>query len=175
MHPSIQPLFDQLEARRESILNSFHSFSNERFNQRPSKNKWSAAEILSHLLTAERLSVAYMQKKAQGISGLSRTGLWEEVKLAILILSQRIPGLKFKAPKRVVEGTTVLRSLPEITAAWTTVRKDLRALLENLPAEYLDRKLYRHPVAGYLNPVQAVIFFREHLIHHSPQLQRLLN
>jgi uncharacterized damage-inducible protein DinB len=175
MHSSCQVLFEQLESRREEILNSFRSLSVEQFNLRPRKNKWSAAEVLSHLVTAERLSVAYMQKKAQGIANLDRTGLWEELIMGILIVSQRFPGLKFKAPRRVVENTTVLMTLPEIESAWKAVREDLRALLETMPREEWNRKVYRHPFAGYLNLKQALVFFREHLIHHGPQLRALVN
>lgn len=174
MHPSCQLLFDQIESRKEEILHSFRSMSAEQFNRRPQETKWSAAEVLSHLVTAERLSVAYMHKKAQGIATLDRTGLWEEVVMGILIVSQRMPGLKFKAPKRVVENTTVLMTLPEIEKAWKAVREDLRKLMETLPKEDWSRKVYRHPAAGYLNLKHALIFFREHLIHHAPQLRALL-
>lgn len=175
MHPSFASLYKQIESRRETILDSFRSLTVEQFNRRPQKDGWSAAEVLSHLVTAERLSVAYMQKKIQGLSGLSRTGVWEEIKMGLLIISQRMPGLKFKAPSRVVESTTQLSSLPEIESAWKAVREDLRRLLEGLPTEAHHRKIYRHPIAGYINSRHALIFFREHLIHHSPQLRRLLN
>jgi uncharacterized damage-inducible protein DinB len=174
MHPSCQRLFEQLESRKEEILRSFRSMSVEQFNLRPRDNKWSAAEVLSHLVTAERLSVAYMHKKAPAITTLERTGLWEEIILGILIVSQRMPGLKFKAPKRVVENTTVLMTLPEIEAAWKVIRDDLRTLLETLPREEWNRKIYRHPIAGYMNLKQALIFLREHLIHHGPQLRALV-
>jgi hypothetical protein len=175
MHPSLQPLFDQLESLRQSILASFRDFTADQLNQRPRPNQWSAAEVLSHLVTAERLSVTYLTKKLQGIDSLGRTGLWEEFKMGLLIISQRLPGLKFKAPRRVIESTTAMTSLPDIEAAWNAVRQDLRILLERLPENGMDRKVYRHPVAGYLNIKHTLAFFREHLIHHGPQLRRLLN
>jgi len=174
MHPALQSLFEQIENRRESILNSFRSLTEAQLNQRPRNDQWSAAEVLSHLVSAEKLSVAYMQKKAQNLPNLDRTGPWEEIKMGMLIISQRMPGLKFKAPKRVVESTTLLTSLSEIEAVWKAVREDLRRLLESLPPAEHDRKVYRHPAVGYLNSRQALIFLREHLIHHAPQLRSLL-
>lgn len=175
MPSSCQQLFEQLESRKEEILALFRSMPVEQFNRRPRENKWSAAEVLSHIVTAERLSVAYMHKKAPAIATLERTGLREEIILGILIVSQRMPGLKFKAPKRVVENTTVLMSLPEIESAWKAVRDDLRTLLATLPKEEWNRKIYRHPIAGYMNFKQALIFLREHLLHHGPQLRALVN
>ncbi len=175
MHPSLQALFNQLEVRRKATLEPFRSFSPEQLNHRPRPNQWSVAEVLSHLITAEQLSVAYLTKKMQGVDDLPRTGLIEELKMGLLIISQRLPGLKFKAPKRVVDSTTVLTSWHEIEGAWNAVRKDLYALLEHLPPNGMDRKIYRHPMAGYLNIRHTLVFFREHLIHHGPQLRRLLN
>jgi hypothetical protein len=174
MHPQLRQIVDSLESQRESILKDFRGFSAERFHRAPRPGKWSAAEILSHIITAERLSVAYMQKKMQGIEHASRSGFLEEVKFGILKVSQRLPGLKFKAPKRVVENTTLYRDLASVEAEWKTIRTDLEKLVAQIPEHHLDRLIYKHPVAGYLNVPQALKFFREHIIHHAPQLKRLL-
>lgn len=175
MHPSLQILFDDLEKRRENTLAAFRQYPAEQLNQRPGANQWSAAEVFSHLITAERLSVAYLNKKLPGLHDLGHTGLLEELKMTLLVISQRMPGMKFKAPKRVVESTTLHASLSEIEAAWTSVRQELHGLLDRFPPDGMNRKIYKHPVAGYLNIRQTLRFLREHLIHHRPQLRRLLH
>lgn len=174
MHSTLQRLFDQIEAQRETALVPFRSLPMDRFNLSPGRGRWSAAEILSHVLAAEQLSVSYMKKKLEGIHKASRRGTWEVLKMGALIASQRFPGLKFKAPRRVVEHTTWLNNLPEIENAWKGVRHDLRDLLERIPADRLDRMIYKHPAVGYLDVRHALVFFREHLIHHTPQLRKLL-
>jgi len=174
MHPKLQELVEGLESQRKSVLNDFRGFSAQQLQHIPQPGKWSAAEILSHIITAERLSVAYMNKKVQGIDQAARTGLVQEAKVAILKISQRLPGLKFKAPKRVVENTTSYQDLAAIEAAWEASRLDLRRLLEQIPDRYIDRMIYKHPFAGYLNVQHALIFFREHIVHHVPQLKKLL-
>lgn len=174
MHESLQKLFDQLELQRESALTPFRALSIEKLNHPPAAGRWSAAEVLSHIVAAEQLSVTYMKKKIEGIPQASRSGPWETVKMGVLIASQRLPGLKFKAPQRVVENTAVLTTLPEIEKAWMNIRTDLRALLERIPADRINRMIYKHPAAGYLNARHALVFFREHVIHHTPQLRKLL-
>lgn len=173
MHASLQKLFNDIESRRESIVSSFRSLSSDQLAKAPRPGSWSAAEVLSHLLAAEKLSVAYMQKKYQGIHQASRSGFWEEIKLGVLLVSQRMPGLKFRAPKRVVENTPRLMSLDEIDKAWKAVREELQQLLEKIPSDRVDRIIYKHPAAGYLDVRQALVFLREHLIHHEPQLRKL--
>ncbi|MBL7865184.1 MAG: DinB family protein, partial [Cyclobacteriaceae bacterium] len=91
MHPQLVHLVDRIESQREAILSSFQSMTPEQFNRTPSTGKWSAAEILSHIIAAEKLSVMYMQKKVQGIRQAKSSGLWEEIKITILVISQRLP------------------------------------------------------------------------------------
>ena len=173
MAPSLNKLVEEIEAQRRAALQAFASVNDDQFNQSPGQGKWSAAEVFSHIITAERMSVTYLQKKMLGIEQAARSGMWEEVKTAALILTQRMPGLKFKAPQRVVDSTVSLKSRKEIESSWDQVRTDLRKLLEQIPDQYVDRMIYRHVVAGYLNVRHALIFFREHLHHHTPQLNRL--
>lgn len=175
MHASLQKLFDQLEVQREEVLEPLRTQPPARLNHSPGVGKWSAAEVLSHVLAAEHLSVLYMKKKIQGIDHASRTGLWEGIKMALLILSQRLPGLRFKAPRRVVENTTRLSNLAEIESVWKGNRQELRALLDLIPADRLDRKIYKHPAVGYIDARQALVFFREHLIHHTPQIKKRIS
>lgn len=174
MHPQIQQIVDRLEEQREAILRDFRDFSEEQLHRAPRPGKWSAAQILSHIIAAERMSVAYMQKKLQGIDHASKSGILEDIKFGILKVSQRLPGIKFKAPIRVVENTSLYKDLDNIEAEWRIIRADLLKLVEKIPEHHLDRMIYKHPIAGYLNVPQALKFFREHIIHHAPQLKRLL-
>lgn len=174
MNSSLEKLVDQIESQRSSVLQSVRGLTTEQLNRVPAPGKWSAAEVLSHVITAERMSVAYMQKKIHGIEKASRSGAWEDLKLVILKVSQRLPGLKFKAPKRVVENTTLYRDFTSIETEWEKVRKDLRKMLDQIPEHGLKRMIYKHPIVGYLNVRHAVIFFHEHLYHHIPQIKKLL-
>jgi hypothetical protein len=114
-----------------------------------------------------------MQKKIQGIKDTTDSGLLEELKISLLILSQRLPGLKFKAPKVVIDQMAELQDLQSITTAWDNVRRELKMLLNNIPDELINRKIYRHAFAGYLNVKHCMLFFREHIIHHRMQLRKL--
>lgn len=135
-------------------------------------NQWSILQIIAHLVTAERLSVMYMQKKILGIGTAGDTGIWEEFKMGLLIISQRLP-LKFKAPQAVVNQTTNATSLQQLEEEWNNVRSELQALLETIQPHQRKRKIYKHVVAGKLNAHQALRFFHEHFLHHLPQIQRL--
>ena len=170
MDPKLGQLFDELESQRERLLSTLKEVNEEELLKSDSSGRWSIAEILSHLVAAEKMSLQYIRKKMLGIEKAGDSGLWEELKMILLIISQRLPGLKFKAPKVVVEGTRIVKDLPSVQREWDEVREDLKKLLETIPPHLKKRKIYKHVIAGYINISQAMIFFREHINHHMPQV-----
>lgn len=174
MHSAFQEPFDKIESQRKKILDLVRHLTEEQLNHSSAPGKWSVAEILSHLITSERLSIVYIRKKMQGAAEVSDSGLWEEIKMNLLRISQRFPGLKFKAPRRIVESTTIYHDLSILVQEWDHVRKEFNSLLESIPAQYVNRKIFRHPRAGYLNVKHALLFIREHIIHHTPQIKKLV-
>lgn len=135
--------------------------------------RWSINQIIAHLIAGEKLSVAYLQKKILAINEVDNTGIYEEIKMIGLIISQRLP-LKFRAPRVVVENTTQTTDLSLLVKEWDSVREELRQLLEKVNDDQINRRIYKHVRAGKLNIQHALIFFREHIIHHYPQLKRLM-
>jgi hypothetical protein len=172
MDPQLLKVYHQLEAQREELLNLLKQLSEDHRNRKVN-GKWSINEILSHLATSERLSMAYIKKKSNAIDTLDNTGLIEEFKMVLLKVSQRGP-FRFKAPK-VVDDHTPKDSFSESEEKWNRVRKELLNFIQNINPQHSKRKIYKHPVVGKLNIRQAMLFFKEHVTHHLPQIKRLLS
>ena len=128
---------------------------------------------MAHIITGERLSVQYLNKKILGISEAENSGVVEELKMIVLKLSQRLP-FKFKAPRTVVEKTPSYQNLNNLIADWDNARSELKTLLEKFQDDQINKKVYRHVRAGLLNIQHALLFFREHIVHHAPQIKRLI-
>lgn len=174
MNTYFKSAFEKLEQQRFEIVERIKSVSPEKFNHQPSSGKWSIAQILTHIITAEQLSLAYMKKKRPAISELADSGINESFRLGLLIISQRIPALKFKAPSVVVKSTPAPYSLQEALEKWEQHRVELKNFLETFEEKHARKVLYKHPIAGRFDTRQAVVFFHEHIIHHLPQINRLL-
>jgi uncharacterized damage-inducible protein DinB len=172
VNTKLQRHFDKLEKERFSLMQRVKSLSPEQFQSAP-PGKWSVSHILAHLIAAEQLSVQYMSKKILGIHEAENSGLWEECKSKLLTISQRLP-FKFKAPGRVVELTKAQMTFEDIEHLWSHERALLKELLEKIHDDHIRKKIYKHVRAGQLNIQQALIFFRDHIIHHKPQIKRLL-
>jgi uncharacterized damage-inducible protein DinB len=175
VNTSLQQIFERIEAQRVALLKQVQPLSVEKFSYSPAPGAWSVAQVLTHILTAESLSVGYMKKKLQVIDQLDNAGFGSQFRFVILKISQRLPLLKFKAPKVVVEKTPEALSLDELTKQWDELRSSLKQLLESIPDAQVNKLIYKHPIAGKLNAYQAVAFFGEHIHHHKPQIEKLIH
>ena len=174
MNPYFLGIFNELERQRTDMLNHVKDLPTEKFNFAP-PGKWSIAQILTHILVAEQLSMLYMKKKSLGINDLPNSGLVASMRMGLLKISQRIPSLKFKAPQVVVDHTPAALSLNELNEKWASHRRKLSEFLEGIEEKNKKKLIYKHVIAGRLDARQAMVFFREHANHHWPQIKRLLN
>jgi hypothetical protein len=160
--------FEKLEAQRGELLAKAGATTEMVLTTKPD-GKWSVLEILTHIITAEQLSQAYLRKKMQGIESLPEAGFSSWLRSGLLTVSQRLP-LKYKAPRRVVENTPEGLPLDEIRKRWDSSRQEYRELLEGFTAATVSKAVYKHPRAGYLNVLQMITFYRDHIVHHRPQI-----
>ncbi|HMD80597.1 MAG TPA: DinB family protein, partial [Anaerolineales bacterium] len=158
MNPKLQRAFDDIERQREELLVRLRTLSRDRLTSAP-QGKWSIIRILSHLITGERTGLEYVNKKILGIDTAGDTGLYEEFKMQVLVLSQRLPFLKYKAPKLIEERTKVFDTLEEVESEWIQLRKEWKAFLERIPDKHVKRKIFKHVVAGRLNVEHGLRFF----------------
>jgi hypothetical protein len=173
MNPKLQRILDRLEAERSDLLQALSTLSDQRFNTHPSPGKWSISQILTHIITSERLTLLYMKKKSLGIDQLDNSGWLESLKMILLRVSQRLPFLTFKAPRFVVEHTPEALSYKEAVEQWNTVRTEMKEFLEAIDEKHARKKIYKHPVAGRLDAAQALEFCGEHIRHHLPQIRKM--
>ena len=170
MNSLLEKTFSLLEGQRADLLSEIKKASNGKFNNR-ANNKWSISQIAGHLITAESLSVGYINKKINAIKEVENTGFFSEVKLWLFIVSQRLP-IKYKAPKNLGDQPKAYPDVASLEKDWNEVRQELKLLLDKFTNADLKKKIYRHPVMGRGNIIHALVFFREHIIHHWPQIRR---
>lgn len=173
MNARLEKNFLLLETDRLELMKTLSGLTEAQLERTPRAGAWSIKQIVAHLITSEHLSLMYMKKKSLGMETLDESGLIESLKMITLKISQRFP-FKFKAPKVVVEHTPADNSFEELKNNWAASRTQLKAFLETIADHHIKKKIYKHPVAGRIDFVQAIIFFREHFKHHYPQIKRLL-
>ncbi|HYF68660.1 MAG TPA: DinB family protein [Ohtaekwangia sp.] len=173
MNHKLESSFNKLRRQKQLLLKEVCTVSVASFHRCPRVGKWSISQILTHLITAERLSLSYLKKKSMGMDSLQKSGFREDVKFVILKLSQRIP-LRYKAPRVVIENTPPALSYAEVVMQWETLDTEIAQFLETVAEEDIHKKIYKHPYMGMLDVIHGVQFLREHIIHHQSQIKRIL-
>jgi uncharacterized damage-inducible protein DinB len=169
----LQEIFDSIERQRFDLINELQKVPADKMNSR-SPGKWSVNQVIAHIISGERLSLRYVEKKILAINEVGDAGIREHIKMLILIASQRLPLIKFKAPRIVVEQTQDNEDFSVLRSEWDRTRADWVTLLGRIPEGSENKMIYKHVVAGRLSLKHALLFMREHIIHHKPQIRRAL-
>lgn len=174
MNRPFQPLMNKLEADLEALLTELESYPPSVLTARPAPEAWSVLEIMQHLMVSETRSLEYIEKKSGYPEALKNAGLMTSLRAAVLKMFLWMP-FKYKAPGIVNEDHFRENvSLKELSGEWRAIRGELTHFLENMNANWYEKELYRHAVAGRMTIRGMLTFFSEHFTRHRKQIKRTL-
>lgn len=168
-------LMEQLDLATERALASAEALG-PRSHTPPVPGQWAAAQVIHHLLTAEKKIVSALRYTLAADHSKWRLGtLKHRVRALLLRLALRVPGLKFKVPATLPPppAAETIVPLPELRAQWASVRRELEQVLHEFPGSKLRHTVFRHPRAGWLTIGQTVASVLDHTLHHQQQLNRI--
>ena len=172
MNAQLEKQFLQLEEERKNLFSELKSYSDEIINKKPAPEKWSVAEIMTHLITAEEMSLKYLSKKIQDTSREKPEGLKNKWRWLLVLIVFNFD-IKFKAPE-IVEPKLGYQSLADLETKWSAVRNQTLQVLQKLSDEEVNKTLWKHALAGKLNLDHMVKFFAVHYNRHKKQIDRTL-
>ncbi len=170
MKSELRAKIDEFGKKKQVLLEKVATLSHETLNARPIEGKWSILEIVEHLVNAEKdvLQGLPEYSKLVGKAQSYKNGLTYRAVLFVLKF-----GIPVKAPseKMLPVGDV---SLAQICKRWDQSQKWFKEYIEGLDEEGLKRAVFFHPVAGPVNPEQAVIMSIAHIDTHTRQIKRRL-
>ena len=168
-------LVEQLDRATERALTTAEALG-PRAYVHPVPGQWAAAQVIHHLLTAEKSIASALRRTLATDSAKWRLAtLKHKLRSLLLRAALRVPGLKFKVPPTLPPppDPTTIAPLPELRAQWLAVRRDLEQVLHEFPSSKLRHTVFRHPRAGWLTIGQTVASVLDHTLHHQQQLNRI--
>jgi hypothetical protein len=172
MNKHLQTKFYKLETSREKIIPVFVSSNSDTLKKKPAADKWSALQILNHIIKTEQMSMIALKRGLKDFQSKEKTGLAESIKTILLRVTLNTP-LKFKAPK----GAGDIPEQPilnDMLKKWEVVRKDLKDFFDTIPQEAMKKNLFNHPYSGKMNIFHAADFLVSHSEHHYRQIKKLV-
>ncbi|WP_151089032.1 DinB family protein [Hymenobacter baengnokdamensis] len=168
-------LIEQLDRATENALATAEALG-ARAYVHPVPGQWAAAQVIHHLLTAEKsITGALRHALAADHGGWQLAGVKHRIRAILLRLALRLPGLRFKVPPTLLPppDPSTIAPLPELRAEWAGVRRQLEQVLHEFPGTKLNHTVFRHPRAGWLTIGQTVASVLDHTLHHQQQLNRI--
>lgn len=171
MNTELETRWNDLVKAREEFLEAFKDLSDDQQRSQP-QDAWSANQVLEHILIAETGTLGYMKKKSSsGCDILEKTGEEHIQKSKAVNTRLQLPD-RYQAPSVLTDPTNNY-SFDQLNAQWNLIREDMKNFIGNVDEKHYDKLVFRQPIAGMLNLLQAMEFMIYHIRHHIPQIQRI--
>lgn len=174
LRPKIQLRFDRLEHETHQLFSQLEDVPSEVLSRRPKPGYWNTLEALNHIYLGENLSLQYVKFKLTKPETIPprRPDAWLRTLVLKWILYSPI---KFKSPPQInMRSDQTVLGLSELQIEWKALRMELRDILEQHEEHFRNRLPYKQPYAGRMTFNQMLVFFEDHLAHHTRQIQRIL-
>jgi DinB superfamily len=174
-HALLIDRYQKYQKKVHGLLQKVSLLNVDQINANPSKEAWSVAQIIFHLIMVEEMSMRYIKKKTSGPLSVGKPGLKSFFR-HLLLQAYLLTPFKFKAPAGVTpESQTGPLTFEELSERWRITQNEWMNFLGNMPSEYLDKAVYKHPRAGRISWAQTIDFFDTHFDRHQKQVENALS
>lgn len=162
--------FEKLELTRINLTSLFNSIDKQGLTFKSNPEKWSIIQICFHVIKSEQLAIIVLNKNLKLKDNLKKRGFLGIIRDHSLSFALKAK-IKFKAPA-IVANPPETYDFQELMKKWETIRISLKNYIEVFPEQYLNKEIYNHPIAGWLNLSQTLNFLQNHFDHHKPQIEK---
>ena len=167
MPPALDPLVESLAKAQREFLSAADAVGAADWKTPPSQGRWSAAELVAHLISVEKTVL----EKADRISQKApiRVPLFKRFHLPLALVESRL--IRRKSPIPVDPAT--LRAKEDMLAELREARERSLAFLEETRDRELGGYFWRHPALGMLNTYEWIQFLAAHENRHTKQMREI--
>jgi DinB superfamily len=165
--PPLAPILEKLERAQHSLLRAADAIPADLWKTCPRQGAWSAAELIAHIITAERAVVGaagrILKKQPKHIP------VWKRFRLPFALAEIRFVRMKTPIPI----DSQLLREKDAMLMELREVRRRTLAVIEETRNRDLSAYRWRHPFLGSLDAYQWFSFLGSHQIRHEKQMREI--
>ncbi len=171
---ALESQFERMEKKKSLLIDLIRPLPEEKYRQQPNPQSWSAGQAANHLYLSEKLSLAYLRKKMSYPDTISKYHIksWFGMYAYKIILTGIV---KSKAPKQInMWGDQEVLQPDMLDQKWSDLRLELFGFIREKYPQFKNDLVFKHPFAGRLSMRQMLIFFNDHIAHHTRQVRRII-
>ena len=167
MPPELGSIIACMAKAQRRFLSAADAVPAEEWKTRPSEGRWSAAELVAHLMMVERAVIGKADRVAQ--KPPKRVSLLMRIHIPMKLVESR--WIRRKSPVPV--EPEMLSGKEEMLAELRTVRERSLAFLDETKGRNLGEYCWKHPALGTLNAYEWMQFIASHELRHTKQMKEI--
>jgi DinB superfamily len=163
----LEPILENLARAQRTFLRSADAIPAEQWRTTPEPDRWSAGEVVAHLIMVERAVIGaadrVLQKPPKYFPPLKR------LHLPLLLVEARVVRRKSPIPL----DPNVVRGKEEMLAELREVRERTLAFIKEMKGRELGAYRWRHAFLGSLNTYEWFQMIASHENRHEKQIREI--
>ena len=167
MSQKLDSIRTNLDKAQTAFLYAAESVPAEEWKTSPGEGRWSAAELVAHLMMVERAVIGKADRVAK--KPPKHVSLLKRIHIPMALVESR--WIRRKAPAPV--EPEMLRDKDGMLAELCTVRERSLAFLEETRSRNMGEYCWPHPALGTLNVYEWLQFIASHEVRHTKQMREI--
>ena len=164
---SLATIIENLARAQDELLRAADAVPADKWKTRPAEGRWSAGELIGHLIMIERAIVSgtdkVLRKPPKGVPFFKR------LHVPMAVVESRLIRLKTPIPLDL----EIVREKEEMLAELRQVRERTLAFIKETVERDLSKYRMPHPFLGTLNTYEWFQLIASHEIRHTKQMREI--
>lgn len=167
MAPPITFLIDKLDRAQADFLRAADTVVAANWKTKPEQGRWSAAELVAHLIVVERSIIEKADRVCQ--KAPKHVPFFKKLHLPMALVESRFIRRKSPIPVNV----NSLRDKEDMLAELRHARERSLAFLDETKNRELGNYLWKNPAIGMLSTYGWIEFLASHQKRHTKQMREI--
>jgi len=165
--PSLKTIVENLDRAQRELLRASDAVSANQWKTRPGEGRWSAGELVGHLITIERAILRNADRMLQ--KPPKSVPFYKRFHVPMAVVESRL--IRRKTP--IPLDSQIVREREEMLAELREVRERTLAFIGETWERDLSKYLMPHAFLGMLNAYEWLQMIASHEVRHTKQMKEI--
>jgi uncharacterized damage-inducible protein DinB len=161
---SLNKILENLSCAQQGLLRAADSVPADQWKTQPGEDRWSASELVGHLITVERAVIRGADKMLQ--KPPKPLPFYKRFHVPMAVVEARL--IRLKTP--IATDAQIVREKEEMLAELRQVRERTLAFIEEMKGRDLKKYSMPHAFLGTLNAYEWFQLIASHEVRHTKQM-----